>query len=53
MRKSYESNAILDWTGEKIRLPLRHENFYSEDAYKQANFFWGFALTEVKNLPEQ
>jgi hypothetical protein len=32
---------------------VRHENFYSEDAYKHANFFWGFALTTVKNLLEQ
>ena len=44
---------ILDWTGEKTRLTVRHEHFYSEDAYKHANFFWGVALNTVKNLLEQ
>jgi len=44
---------ILDWTGEKTHLTVRHENFYNEDAYKHANFFWSFALTTLKNLLEQ
>jgi hypothetical protein len=43
----------LDWTGEKTRLTVRHEHFYSETAYKHVNFFWGYALTDVKNLLEQ
>lgn len=43
----------LDWTGEKTRLTVRHERFYSEAAYKHSNFFWGFALTDVKNLLER
>jgi len=44
---------ILDWADEKTRLTVRHEHFYSEDAYKHANFFWGVALNTVKNLLEQ
>jgi uncharacterized protein YndB with AHSA1/START domain len=43
----------LDWTGAATRLTVRHERFYSEAAYKHANFFWGFALTDVKNLLER
>ena len=40
----------LDWTGATTRLTVRHERFSSEAAYKHSNFFWGFALTDVKNL---
>jgi uncharacterized protein YndB with AHSA1/START domain len=43
----------LDWTGTATRLTVHHERFYSEAAYKHANFFWGFALTDVKNLLER
>jgi hypothetical protein len=43
----------LDWTGAATRLTVRHENFYSEVAYKHVNFFWGYALTDVKNFLEQ
>jgi uncharacterized protein YndB with AHSA1/START domain len=43
----------LDWTGAATRLTVHHERFYSEAAYKHANFFWGFALTDVKNLLER
>jgi uncharacterized protein YndB with AHSA1/START domain len=43
----------LDWTGEKTRLTVRHECFYSEAAYKHANYFWSFALNDVKNLLER
>jgi uncharacterized protein YndB with AHSA1/START domain len=43
----------LDWTGEKTRLAVRHEGFYSEATYKHSNFFWGFALTDIKNLVER
>jgi hypothetical protein len=43
----------LDSTGEKTRLTVRHEHFHSEAAYQHANFFWGFALTDVKNLLER
>jgi uncharacterized protein YndB with AHSA1/START domain len=42
----------LEWTGEKTQLTVRHESFYSEAAYKHSNFFWGFALTDIKNLLE-
>src|SRR5262245_31391498 len=42
----------LDWTGEKTQLSVRHESFHSDAAYKHSNFFWGFALTDVKNLLE-
>jgi uncharacterized protein YndB with AHSA1/START domain len=43
----------LEWTGAATRLTVRHERFHSEAAYKHANFFWGFALTDVKNLLER
>jgi uncharacterized protein YndB with AHSA1/START domain len=43
----------LEWTGAATSLTVRHERFYSEAAYKHANFFWGFALTDVKNLLER
>jgi len=43
----------LDWTAEKTRLTVRHECLYSEAAYKHAKYFWGFALTDVKNLLER
>ena len=43
----------LEWTGAATRLTVRHERFYSEAAYKHANFFWGFALIDVKNLLER
>jgi uncharacterized protein YndB with AHSA1/START domain len=43
----------LNWTGTATRLTVHHERFYSEAAYKHANFFWGFALTDVKNLLER
>jgi uncharacterized protein YndB with AHSA1/START domain len=43
----------LDWTGAATRLTVRHEHFYSEAAYKHSNFFWGFALTDLKNLLER
>jgi uncharacterized protein YndB with AHSA1/START domain len=42
----------LDRIGTATRLTVRHENFYSAAAYKHANFFWGFALTDVKNMLE-
>jgi hypothetical protein len=29
----------LGWTGAATRLTVRHEGFYSEAAYKHANFF--------------
>jgi hypothetical protein len=40
----------LDWTGEKALPTVRHERFNSEVAYKDSNYFWGFALTDLKNL---
>ena len=43
----------LDSTGEKARLTVRHERFYSDAAYKHSNFFWGFALADIKNLAER
>lgn len=42
----------LDWTGEKTSLTVRHECFYSDAAYRHANYFWNFALSDVKNLLE-
>jgi uncharacterized protein YndB with AHSA1/START domain len=44
---------ILDGMDEKTRLTVRHNHFYSEAAYKHANFFWSFGLTALKNLLEQ
>jgi uncharacterized protein YndB with AHSA1/START domain len=43
----------LDWTGAATRLTVRHDHFYSESAYKHINFFWGYALTDIKILLEQ
>jgi uncharacterized protein YndB with AHSA1/START domain len=43
----------LDWTSHATRLTVRHECLYSEAAYKHADFFWGIALTDVKNLLER
>jgi uncharacterized protein YndB with AHSA1/START domain len=43
----------LDWTGEETSLTVRHECFYSEVAYEHANYFWGFALNELKSLVER
>jgi uncharacterized protein YndB with AHSA1/START domain len=43
----------LDWTGAATRLTVRHEHFYREVEYKHVNFFWGYALTDIKNLLEQ
>jgi uncharacterized protein YndB with AHSA1/START domain len=43
----------LDWTGKKTSLTVCHECFYSETAYKHANYFWNFALNDVKNLLER
>ena len=43
----------LDWTGEKARLTVRHDHFYSKAAYKHANFFWEFALADMKRLLER
>jgi uncharacterized protein YndB with AHSA1/START domain len=43
----------LDWTGTATRLTVHHERFYSEAAYRHSNFFWGFALTDIKNLLER
>ena len=42
----------LDSAGEKTRLTVRHERFYSDAAYKHSNFFWSFALTDLRNLLE-
>jgi uncharacterized protein YndB with AHSA1/START domain len=44
---------ILDGTGERTRLTVRHEHFESPDAYKHANFFWGIALSRLKALLEE
>jgi len=43
----------LDWTGEKTSLTVRHECFYSDAEYKHANYFWGFALNDIKHLLER
>lgn len=43
----------LEWTGEMTRLTVRHECFYSDDAYGHANYFWGFALNDIKDLLER
>jgi len=43
----------LDWTGAATRLTVRHDHFYSESAHMHVNFFWGYALTDIKNLLEQ
>ena len=43
----------LDWTGAATRLTVRHERFHSEVEYKHVNFFWSYALTDIKNLLEQ
>jgi uncharacterized protein YndB with AHSA1/START domain len=42
----------LDRTGAATRLTVRHDHFYSDAAYKHVNFFWGYALTDIKNLLE-
>ena len=42
----------LDCTGENTRLTVRHERFREEAVYRHANYFWGFALTELKHLLE-
>jgi len=43
----------LDWTGVATRLTVRHERFYSEAAYKHSNFFWSFALADMKSALER
>ena len=43
----------LDWTGDKTSLTVRHECSYREAAYKHADYFWGFALNDVRNLLER
>jgi uncharacterized protein YndB with AHSA1/START domain len=42
----------LEWTGEKTRLTVRHEQFYSYEAYGHSNFFWGYALGDIRCLAE-
>jgi hypothetical protein len=42
----------LELIGEKTRLSVRHDHFSSDAEYRHANFFWGFALTYIKNLVE-
>ena len=43
----------LERIDEKTRFTVHHENFRSEAEYKHANFFWGIALNNLKNLLEQ
>jgi hypothetical protein len=47
------SRSVLTGPVRKTRLTVRHECFHSEAAYKHANYFWGFALSDVKNLLER
>ena len=41
---------MLDATGEKAKLTLRHECLRSDDKYEHSNYFRGFALEDARNL---
>jgi len=43
---------LLDSEDCQTTLTVRHEDFSSETAYKHANFFWNYALNDVKKLVE-
>jgi uncharacterized protein YndB with AHSA1/START domain len=42
----------LDGSAGKTHLTVRHDRLTSEAAYKHSNYFWGFALADIKNLLE-
>ena len=52
-----ENGAVITfslyWTGAATLLTVRHDHFYSETAYKHVNFFWGYALTDIRNFLEK
>lgn len=43
---------LLDAQAESTRLTVLHEHFSSYAAYKHAEFFWGYALDDIKKLLE-
>jgi uncharacterized protein YndB with AHSA1/START domain len=45
--------CLLEATGGGSRLTVLHERFQSEDEYGHANYFWGFALQDLKRMVEQ
>jgi uncharacterized protein YndB with AHSA1/START domain len=51
-----ENRTIITLTveaiGEHSRLTVLHQRLHSEDEFGHANYFWGFALNDVKNLVE-
>jgi uncharacterized protein YndB with AHSA1/START domain len=42
----------LEPVGEGTRLTVDHEGIHNQDEYGHANYFWDFALNDVKNLAE-
>lgn len=41
---------MIEATGGASRLTVRHEGLQGEDEYGHANYFWGFALQDLKKL---